>query len=308
MEYKEERDWKNVREYLEKKKVEYSIMEERIDVYVQRRFIAHLRNLQKKPREFKKKQSEAINNIPKLYNALNLTSEKRELLVVLSTLEDVRTRGVDSDAVRMYVVQLQHQMLVADAKRGWLVFYDGPNDDLVEFEFERDEELVGQIVNEGRAFHALVETKTEPPKDPDEDVFIPETDEDRECWVRAALDFLSIDADIRRHQEEIRLLQERREAAQETFKRIMGDNACAEYAGVAVTRSVVKGRVNAEKLFEAALSRRPTEAELAACRSPDTERWLFRATGRDVPKDFADEQLARETAELREETTGSFYF
>ena len=48
MEYKEERDWKNVREYLEKKKVEYSIMEERIDVYVQRRFIAHLRNLQKK--------------------------------------------------------------------------------------------------------------------------------------------------------------------------------------------------------------------------------------------------------------------
>lgn len=225
-----------------------------------------------------------------------------------STLEDVRTRGVDSDAVRMYVVQLQHQMLVADAKRGWLVFYDGPNDDLVEFEFERDEELVGQIVNEGRAFHALVETKTEPPKDPDEDVFIPETDEDRECWVRAALDFLSIDADIRRHQEEIRLLQERREAAQVTFKRIMGDNACAEYAGVAVTRSVVKGRVNAEKLFEAALSRRPTEAELAACRSPDTERWLFRATGRDVPKDFADEQLARETAELREETTGSFYF
>ena len=58
MEYKEERDWKNVREYLEKKKVEYSIMEERIDVYVQRRFIAHLRNLQKKPREFKKKQSD----------------------------------------------------------------------------------------------------------------------------------------------------------------------------------------------------------------------------------------------------------
>ena len=97
MEYKEERDWKNVREYLEKKKVEYSIMEERIDVYVQRRFIAHLRNLQKKPREFKKKQSEAINNIPKLYNALNLTSEKRELLVVLSTLEDVTAyRAIES--------------------------------------------------------------------------------------------------------------------------------------------------------------------------------------------------------------------
>ena len=225
-----------------------------------------------------------------------------------SVLEDVRSRGRESDAVKRYAVQLQHQMLVAGAKRGWLVFFDGEADDLIEFEYERDEAVISRIVGEGRAFHNLVATKKEPPQDPQRDVFVPENDDDRECWMQAARDFLVIDAEIRRHQEEIKRLLERREAAQETFKRIMGDHAVAEYGGVAVTKSVVKGRVNAEKLFEAALSRKPTEEELAACRSPDGERWLYRATGQDVPKDFADEELARRTAELREETTASFYF
>lgn len=89
MEYKEERDWKKVRKYLDNKNVDYSIMEEQVDVYVQRRFIHHIQNLKKKPREFKKKQGEALANAQKLYNDLILTSEKKELLVLLSTVEDV---------------------------------------------------------------------------------------------------------------------------------------------------------------------------------------------------------------------------
>lgn len=224
------------------------------------------------------------------------------------TLEDVRNRGRESDVVKRYAVQLQHQMLVAEAKRGWLVFYDGIADDIIEFEYERDETVIDRIVREGRAFHKLVATQKEPPKDPKRDVFVPENEEDRECWMQAARDFLVIDAEIRRHQEEIKRLMEHREVAQETFKRIMGDSASAEYGGVAVTRSVVKGRLNAEKLFETVLSRKPTAEELSACRSPDAERWLFRPTGHDVPKDFVDEELARQTAELRENTTASFYF
>lgn len=199
-------------------------------------------------------------------------------------------------------------MLVAGAKRGWLVFYDREADDLIEFEYERDEAVIARIVAEGRAFHNLVATKKEPPKDPKRDVFVPENEEDRESWMEAARDFLAIDAEIRRHLEEIKRLTERREVAQETFRRIMGESAVAEYGGVAVTRCVVKGRVNAEKLFETALARKPTEEELAACRSPDGERWLFRATGRDLPKDFADEELLQEAAEFRKETEGSFYF
>lgn len=89
MEYKEERDWKKVKQFFEKKNVQYSVMEEHVDVYVQRRFINLLKSLEKKPREFKKKKSEALANAQNLYNDLYLDSEKRELLVLLATLEDV---------------------------------------------------------------------------------------------------------------------------------------------------------------------------------------------------------------------------
>lgn len=224
-----------------------------------------------------------------------------------SVLDDVKARGKGSDPVRLYAVQLQHQMLVADARRGWLVFYDGPADDIIVFELERDEALIDRIVREGRAFHKLVATRKEPSKDPKSDVFLPEGDEQK-IWIAAAKDFLGLEEEIARHRREIERLQQMQEASKASLKKLMGDFCAAEFAGVSITKSTVKGRISAEKLFEAALSRKPTEAELDACRSPDAERWLFRATGRDVPRDFKDEDFVRETTELREEISASFYF
>ena len=53
------------------------------------------------------------------------------------TLLDVRTNGRASHAFGMYYTQVQHQLLVCGAKRGWLVFLD--NDHLIEFEIARDD-------------------------------------------------------------------------------------------------------------------------------------------------------------------------
>lgn len=226
-----------------------------------------------------------------------------------ATLEDVRTRGLGSEAVRMYAVQLQHQMLVAGAARGWLVFYDGSADDLIEFEIERDDALINhRIIPEGRAFFELVRSGKEPDKDPMRDVYVPQNEADRSDWISAAKTFLCAEEEIRRLRREIERFQAVQEPCKDTFRRLMGNSCCAEYAGIAVTRSRTKGRINAEKLFEAALSRKPTEAELAVCRSPDAERWLFRVSGRDLPEDSAESISARERAALSGDAMPSFYF
>lgn len=222
-------------------------------------------------------------------------------------LNDVRLNGLRCAAVSHYVVQLQHQMLVADAQRGWLVFFDGQNDDIIEFEIARDQALIDKIVSEGIAFHDLVVQKKEPDKDPEADLYLPQ-DADKELWIRAAQDFLSAETEIRRHQEEIAQLHERQRASKETFKRLMGEFSSADFAGVAVTKSLVKGRLNAEKLIETVLNRKPTESELESCRTASTERWVFKATGRDVPRDSIDERLALSVVEIAEEIPPSFYF
>lgn len=225
-----------------------------------------------------------------------------------STLEDVRMHGLASDAVRMYVVQLQHQMLVAGAQRGWLAFYDGPNDDVLEFEVSRDEALIARIVKEGQAFHQLLLTEKAPPKDPKRDVFVPEDESDREAWLRAAQEFLALDAEIRRHQAKIDRLTAERRSSQETMKRLMGSYAAADFGGVSVRKCVVRGRLDAEKLVETALHRKPTEAEIAACRSPESERWLFKAAGSASEQTETTAEAADLPGDAETTSPSTFYF
>lgn len=208
-------------------------------------------------------------------------------------LMEVRTEGLKAKTVQMYSVQVQHQMLVSGSNRGWLVFYDSTTKELIEFEIQRDETIIKRLLAEGRKFYECVTKKIEPPKDPLRDAFLPAEGEERMRWIAAARDFAQADCEIEALQARINQLTVSRDEAKEKLIGMMGNNALADFAGVSLTRSAVKGRVDYAKLLEKVVGREPTEEEIESVRSKPTERWYVKRVDRDLPKDAVDDDLEK---------------
>ena len=208
-------------------------------------------------------------------------------------LMEVRTEGLKAKTVQMYSVQVQHQMLVSGSNRGWLVFYDSTTKELIEFEIQRDETIIKRLLAEGRKFYECVTKKIEPPKDPLRDAFLPAEGEERMRWSAAARDFAQADREIEALQTRINQLTVSRDEAKEKLIGMMGNNALADFAGVSLTRSAVKGRVDYAKLLEKVVGREPTEEEIESVRSKPTERWYVKRVDRDLPKDAVDDDLEK---------------
>lgn len=208
-------------------------------------------------------------------------------------LMEVRTEGLKAKTVQMYSVQVQHQMLVSGSNRGWLVFYDSTTKELIEFEIQRDETIIKRLLAEGRKFYESVTKKIEPPKDPLRDAFLPAEGEERMRWIAAARDFAQADREIEALQARINQLTVSRDEAKEKLIGMMGNNALADFAGVSLTRSAVKGRVDYAKLLEKVVGREPTEEEIESVRSKPTERWYVKRVDRDLPKDAVDDDLEK---------------
>lgn len=208
-------------------------------------------------------------------------------------LTEVRTEGLKAKTVQMYSVQVQHQMLVSGSNRGWLVFYDSTTKELIEFEIQRDETIIKRLLAEGRKFYECVTKKIEPPKDPLRDAFLPAEGEERMRWIAAARDFAQADREIEALQARINQLTVSRDEAKEKLIGMMGNNALADFAGVSLTRSAVKGRVDYAKLLEKVVGREPTEEEIESVRSKPTERWYVKRVDRDLPKDAVDDDLEK---------------
>ena len=208
-------------------------------------------------------------------------------------LTEVRTEGLKAKTVQMYSVQVQHQMLVSGSNRGWLVFYDSTTKELIEFEIQRDETIIKRLLAEGRKFYESVIKKIEPPKDPLRDAFLPAEGEERMRWIAAARDFAQADREIEALQARINQLTVSRDEAKEKLIGMMGNNALADFAGVSLTRSAVKGRVDYAKLLEKVVGREPTEEEIESVRSKPTERWYVKRVDRDLPKDAVDDDLEK---------------
>ncbi len=208
-----------------------------------------------------------------------------------TTLSDVRKRGEKSDAYQLYLVQVQHQLLVTGARRGWLVFYDGHATDgqqLIEFEIARDDSLIASILTEGQAFWQSVLSGKEPKKDPARDLFIPRTEEQISDWCRLAVDYSAASAQIEELEAQISALNAVRSRCKDQLAAMMGEYRYADFGGVALTRRVSQGAVDYEKFCEA---KGLDVSELAAFRKPAKESWLIRTSSSLVPKDFTDPDM-----------------
>lgn len=206
-----------------------------------------------------------------------------------STLADVREKGLESTAGRLYRIQLQHQLMVCGAKHGWLVFYDRTNTELVEFEVVRDEALIADIRSKGREFFdRFVAKRKEPPKDPTRDIYVPKGDVQIARWNQFAADYAAAQKATDALQEQIDAYTAIKNRCRDELTAMMGEFLHADFAGVAITKRALRGTVNYKDFLQA---KGIAESELEAFRGKGSESWLVRVTHENLPKDFQDEEL-----------------
>lgn len=173
------------------------------------------------------------------FDGINSAGEPVECKCVQKdTFERVRAQGRESDAYKRYLPQVQHQLLVSGARRAFLCFW---HEGLFhEFEVERDEALIAEIVKRGKAFwenHVLTGIA------PDPDPYMP-TGADAQAWAAIAEDYkraLKVKSEL---ESALKSLNERLKAHQESLEKLMGDEEVAQYAGIRVKRSKRAGGVD----------------------------------------------------------------
>lgn len=221
-----------------------------------------------------------------------------------STLADVRKKGLESTAGRLYRIQLQHQLMVCGAKHGWLVFYDRTNTELVEFEVVRDEALIAEIRSKRREFFdRFVAKRKEPVKDPTRDVYVPKGDVEIARWNQCAADYAAAQEAADALQKQIETYAAIKNRCRDELTEMMGEFLHADFAGIALTKRVTRGTVNYRDFL---LNRGIPESELEAFRGKSSENWLVRLTHSPLPKDFQDEEL--EAALERNSSSEAMWF
>ena len=207
----------------------------------------------------------------------------------VKTFEDVKANGENATAYKLYYPQVQHQILVADAKEGWLCFFC--NDELLRFHIQRDEEMIQRILTEGRAFWDAIVNKQEPDLDPERDIFIPKN-ENATRWVREARAYRSIEEKIASLKKEMESYEKQLDGIKSSLKEMMGGFVHADFAGVSVRHSFTKGRVDYKKAyFDAVFDKEKAEELSEKFRTASSERWLFKTTESATPKGIIDEEI-----------------
>lgn len=167
------------------------------------------------------------------------------------TWQEVCAEGTNSAAFKMYVVQLQHQIMVTDSEFGYLAFYkEGEDEEIQAYKVERDDEVIDQIIQKGTEFWDHVINGTEPDKDPERDNFLPKG-EDALAWKQAAESYLSFESKIKSLKESLKSLESMQNESKKQLTDLLvesGFNHC-EIEGVKVTSYITKGRVSYDKLI-----------------------------------------------------------
>jgi len=186
------------------------------------------------------------------FDGLNDAGEPVELKVpAAKTFAEVRSHGRASTAYRLYAPQVQHQLYVAGAETGYLVFYQDAEHVEV-FELQRDSALIRRLVAEGLAFWEAIQTKREPDKDPARDLFIP-TGEQADAWQALAGRYRRVHERVQRLEAELKAEKRDRDALQTDLVALMGEALIAESAGLHITRFCVRGNLDYPVLLKTLL-------------------------------------------------------
>lgn len=206
-----------------------------------------------------------------------------------TTLLDVKQRGLQSDACRLYRIQVQHQLMVSGAQHGWLVFFDRASNEIIDFDIKRDEGLIAEIRSKGREFFdRFVKKRKEPPKDPARDIYVPNGDVEIARWNQSAADYAVAQQATEELQKQIEAYSAIKNRCRDELTEMMGEFLHADFAGIAITKRMTRGTVNYKDFLQA---KGIAESDLDAFRGKSFESWLVRVTHDKLPKDFLDEEL-----------------
>jgi putative phage-type endonuclease len=200
--------------------------------------------------------------------------------------------GGESLPYRRYYPQIQAQIFVAEADRGYLSLHFG--EEFLDLEVLRDDACIGQIVERAREFWAFVRTGKEPPLNPARDLYVP-NGEDLETWLRLSAEYRQLDEKWSAYTAEVKTIEKKIAALEKNFLTLMGEFALAESCGVRLSRFLQQGSID----YKAALQAfRPelAEAELESFRRKPSERVRVTVRAEEDPRTevpFEPEELTR---------------
>jgi hypothetical protein len=220
------------------------------------------------------------------------------------TFAEVSTKKTEAPAYRLYWPQVQHQLFVADAEHGWLMFYGG-HERLLEFPVERDEDfLTGELVLACLSFWEAIAKRKEPPRDPAQDIYIP-VGEELDHWSVLAGEYRDL---LREKARLDALLKESKEdlgRVEVALIAMMGGFLAAEAAGLKVTRFLQNGAIDYGKALKALLPDLDA-AELETHRRKASERVRITAQDEETATIPFDSQAI--DAAWQQAASESFFF
>ena len=162
---------------------------------------------------------------------------------------DVKTLKDKSEGYRRAFLQVQFQMIVADAAMGWLCFYR-QGLPLLPVCIRRDDDIAQQLAEEAETFWKSVEDEEAPDKDPMLDVYVPDELSEQAQWHKLAMAYRQRQARLDRLKDELDTGKSQQKQLQQQLQQLMGDFKVAESDGLRVCQSVCSGTVDYQKALE----------------------------------------------------------
>jgi len=220
------------------------------------------------------------------------------------TFAEVAAKTTESTAFRLYWPQVQHQLYVAGAAQGWLVFYGGP-DRLLEFPIERDEVFLSQeLVPAALAFWEAVAKRKEPPRDPGRDLYVPASEE-LDQWSVLAGEYRDLLREKARMDARLKDNKTELDRVETVLLGMMGEFLAAEAAGLKVTRFLQSGSIDYQSALKKLLPE-VTPEMLEACRRKASDRVRITALDEDTATIPFDGQAV--DAAWQQAASESFFF
>lgn len=192
-----------------------------------------------------------------------------------TTFLDVLLNRENSPAYQLYWCQVQQQILVAEAQRGFLYFYHQGQD--VEFEIARDEAFLTELNLTAMEFWAKVKNRQEPEKDPERDLYLPRGQAELQ-WQQLAANYRNSAGKIENLKAQLKELESQQTLIENSLVLLMGDFMAAEHSGLRISRFQMQGGIDYKALLKELLPA-VSEAVLDAYRKEPVNR--VRITCRD---------------------------
>lgn len=187
-------------------------------------------------------------------DGLSDTGEPVELKCpAISTYREVLEQGENSTPYKLYWPQVQQQIFVTGAARGYLCFYSDDVEDgepsYLEFTVQRDDAFIQkELIPKGVEFWNLVLTGKEPAKDPERDIFVPGGN-DFGTWERLAEERKFLSVALSSIEAQVKDLKGKLRDNESGLLQLMGNFMRAEACGIRVTRFSKEGAIDYKALL-----------------------------------------------------------